>query len=173
MSENKRQKVKTQPLPNMQQTDDLAKNFYRNSVLSVNDNELNVKEKRVDIVETDIRAADHQALNDILIGTLKPHLSKNEKQKRNFKETLMKFIMWVLIAQLAFVGIPMILVFMSLIFHWGWLRPLSENNVVQVFSFLKYYISAIIAEVLAMLFFIVQFVFDKSIVDLVRKMIKD
>ena len=35
-----------------------------------------------------------------------------------------------------------------------------------MFDFLKYYITAIIVEFIAMLFFIVKFVFDKSIVDL-------
>ncbi len=82
----------------------------------------------------------------------------------------MHLIKWLIILQLIFVAVPILLTFAVLCIKL--LEEIPVEIVASIFSFLKYYITAIIAELLAMLFFIVRFVFDKSIVDLVREMIK-
>lgn len=47
-------------------------------------------------------------------------------------------------------------------------NKLSLEQLKDVIKFLEYYISATAAEFIAMLFFIVKFVFDKSIVSLIK-----
>ena len=47
-------------------------------------------------------------------------------------------------------------------------NKLSLEQLKDVIKFLEYYISATTAEFIAMLFFIVKFVFDKSIVSLIK-----
>lgn len=124
--------------------------------------------------EARIKQLDHAARNQLLLETLSPHLSRNEEQKRQFKVKLMNLTKQLIILQLVFVAIPILLIFGDLCLKLP--VPVFEKIPVEIvpsiFSFLKYYITAIIAELLAMLFFIVRFVFDKSIVDLVREMIK-
>lgn len=46
------------------------------------------------------------------------------------------------------------------------MNDLTNESIEVLFDFLKYYIGVVIVEFLAMLFFIVKYVFDKSIVDL-------
>lgn len=131
-----------------------------------------VKSKNLDEVEAEIKKADHETLNKVLTDTLAPHLSFNESQKRDLKVALVQFIKKMLWYQLMFVAIPITLIFLGLCVNCPLLREIPIEIVPALFSFLKYYITAIIAELLAMLFFIVKFVFDKSIVDLVREMVK-
>ena len=113
---------------------------------------------------------DHDAINKLMLQILSPQLSENEIQKRSFKEKLMKYILKVLFIQLILIGIFVIGIFSVLCF--GYQNEFLTNNINQIFSFLRYYMTAIIAELIAMLFFIVKFVFDKSIVDLLSDTIK-
>ena len=45
---------------------------------------------------------------------------------------------------------------------------ISENLVLRVIKFAEFYITSIVAELIAILFFIVKSVFDKSIVELIK-----
>ncbi len=122
--------------------------------------------------ESAIRRSDHEAINKILLRTLDPHLGKNEEQKRDFKGKLVSYIEKVLVAQLIAVGVMIIIVFLTICFDIPIMKDISGAQTVQMLEFLKYYITAIIAEFIAMLAFIVKFVFDKSIVDLTREIVK-
>lgn len=118
----------------------------------------------IDDIKAQIMKDDHDAINKLMLHILSPQLSENEMQKRRFKQDLMKYIMGVLIAQLVIVGIAFLGVYIPICF--GMNNSLLDNNLNSILNFLQYYITAIIVEFIAMLFFIVKFVFDKSIVGL-------
>lgn len=80
----------------------------------------------------------------------------------------MKYIKFIIIFQLSFIGIPILGLFFVIMFDFPILNDVS-GSLEQIFSFLKTYIITIIAEFIAMIFFIVKYVFDKSIVDLIRE----
>ncbi len=107
----------------------------------------------------------------IYIDVLSPQLQKNEKLKRQHKTKLMnnifRLLKWQFRATYGFTFI-----FITLIACNQYL-DITDNMVVQIFDFLKFYITTIIAELIAILFFIVRSVFDKSIVDLFKNFDKN
>lgn len=151
---------------------------YETDVLDFLDDEDNMNEEdtpQVDSISIDhlrlnILKDDHDTLNKLMLYILSPELSKNEIQKRRFKQKLMGYIQGVLIVQLVVVGIAFLGVCIAICF--GTKNTILANNINTIFNFLQYYITAIIVEFIAMLFFIVKFVFDKSIVGLLSDTIK-
>lgn len=123
-------------------------------------------------IESLIKHHDHLEQNKILRETLSPHLGENEKQKRFLKIILTIVIGSVLGLQLIFLSVVIAIVFANMCFDLNFMKPIDKDFAMQVFDFLKYYITAVIAEFIAMLFFIVKFVFDKSIVDLTSELFK-
>lgn len=109
----------------------------------------------------------------VLKNDLIPQLIENEVQKRTFKTSLMNYVKNMIICQTILITIPIILMTVSSFIKLPFLNVLTETNFQFFCSFLKYYISAIILEFIAMLFFIVKYVFDKSITDLVKDYKKD
>lgn len=97
---------------------------------------------------------------------LSPQLQENEKLKREQKKELMEKLFKILSFQFiftyAFVFILIIGTFASSFFN------ISENIIQNVFKFVEFYITAIVVELLSILFFIVKNVFDTSIVDLIK-----
>lgn len=102
---------------------------------------------------------------------LAPELKENEKLKRTHKTELMKNIFKLLNIQFVFTYIFVLILIVTTIFS-NFLN-ISEEIVVQIFSFSRFYITSIVAELIAILFFIVKSVFDKSIVDLFKNFDKD
>ncbi len=102
---------------------------------------------------------------------LSPQLQKNEELKRQQKKKLMDNIFKLLKTQFiaTYVLIFGFIMMIALNQEFG----ITENTMTQIFDFLKFYITTIIAELIAMLFFIVKNVFDKSIVDLFKNFDKD
>lgn len=123
-------------------------------------------EERIDEYNNSIREA-------VLKDDLVPQLIKNEAQKRGFKVDLMRYIKNMIIFQSILITLPVIFMTVSSFVKLPFLQSLSELDFQFFCSFLKYYISAIIVEFVAMLFFIVKYVFDKSITDLVKDYKKD
>ena len=146
------------------------KQFFKTSQLE--DDKPTVEQISLSELEAKIKQIDHEALNKVLLDTLNPHLGDNERQKRHLKEELVKFIKRMLTIQLIFVAVPIVILFACLCINIPFLKDIEPEIIPPLLSFLKYYITAIIAELLAMLFFIVKFVFDKSIVDLVKEMVR-
>lgn len=105
--------------------------------------------------------------NDILA----PQLKKNEKLKREHKRVLLqklfKFLKLQFIATYIIVAMLIIMVGANM-----WLN-ITETIIAQIFDFLKFYITTIVAELIAILFFIVKNVFDKSIFDLFKNFDKE
>ena len=136
--------------------------------------ELRVRVKPVDQAMAEIKKDDHAALNTMLLNKLSPQLEENEVQKREFKRQITNYIIVVLSVQLGFFLLIVLIFSAAFCLDLPFLKDISiaQEQLEVVTTFLKYYITAIIAEFLAMLFFIVRFVFDKSIVTLVRDLFK-
>lgn len=85
-------------------------------------------------------------------------LLKNEDQKRNFRDRLLRLVSKLIYIQLVFFNLVIIIIVVALIFDFSCFRQLNDMSV-NLLSFLKYYISATIVELLSMLFFILRYVF--------------
>ena len=103
---------------------------------------------------------------EIYTTVLSPQLEKNEELKREHKTILMKNIFKLLKGQ--FVVTYLFTFLFIVMIGCNQELCISENIITQIFDFLKFYITTIIAELIAILFFIVRNVFDKSIVDLFK-----
>lgn len=124
-----------------------------------------------DRVDTDESNSDIEEMN-ALFGlkqriyerVLSPQLEINEDLKRQHKNVLMrnifKILKWQFIFTYIFVSILLISVILS--------QFLSLDAIIikTVINFIEFYITSIVVELISILFFIVQNVFDKSIVDL-------
>lgn len=119
---------------------------------------------------TEIKKNDHEAINKILLETLAPQLSKNEEQKRAFKKALTIYIIVILSIQIAIFLLVIIIFTLAHCLNIEIFKNITIEQLEHLLSFLKYFITAIVAEFIAMLFFIVKFVFDKSIVDLITQL---
>lgn len=106
--------------------------------------------------------------NREVLKALKAQLVENEIQKRQFKSTLMKYVKNMIIVQVILIAIPLLILTLSSFIKNYWFNPISENELKIFCNFMEYYISAIILEFLTMLFYIVKYVFDKSITDLLK-----
>lgn len=102
----------------------------------------------------------------IYTDTLSPQLVLNEEEKRKHKNTvvekLFSILKWQFIAMYAFSFIIIIAIIFGGCFNS------NVEMIKYVFDFLKFYITSILAELIAILFFIVKQVFDKSIVELFK-----
>ena len=152
--------------------DDALRDFLKhNSNPNVQPKTVNERSQE-DVLATVILSR-RQTNNEVMLTALKPELVNNEKQKRTFKEDLMEYIKKILIAQVAVLGLVVLICFLAISFKFPFMREIEPGTIEMMFEFLKYCITAIIAEFIAMLFFIVMFVFDKSIVDLIKQLFKN
>nr|DAF48218.1 MAG TPA: hypothetical protein [Siphoviridae sp. ctJLl6] len=103
---------------------------------------------------------------DIYEKVLAPELRLNENLKRQHKTKLMNNIFKILKIQFVFMYISITLLLIG-IFVSNWLE-ISEDIIANIISFMKFYISSIVVELISILFFIVKNVFDKSIFDLFK-----
>lgn len=103
---------------------------------------------------------------DIYEKVLAPELRENEILKRKHKTKLMDNIFKILKIQFVFMYISITLLLVG-IFASKWLM-ISEDIIANIISFMKFYISSIVVELISILFFIVKNVFDKSIFDLFK-----
>lgn len=98
---------------------------------------------------------------------LSPQLEKNEELKRIHKNVLMtnifKILKWQFIFTYVFVSALLIAVVLS-----KNLFQLDIKIIKIIVKFIEFYITSIVVELIAILFFIVRNVFDKSIVDLFK-----
>lgn len=100
----------------------------------------------------------------ILMGVLAPELSKNEELKREQKKNLLGKLFLFIAFEMLGVFVLSIIVIIAIITK----VELTESLVVEMFGLLKFFITAIIGEFIAMLFFIVKNVFDTSVPDLFK-----
>lgn len=107
--------------------------------------------------------------NRAVLRDLTEQLVENELQKRGFKVKLMNYIKGMIIVQMFLIAIPVLLLTGASFLNVSKLRSLDSEALSIFCDFMKYYISAVIVEFIAMLFFIVKYVFDKSITELVKE----
>lgn len=99
-------------------------------------------------------------------GVLAPQLEQNEGLKRKQKEKLMNKLFEILKLQFWFTYIYVLILVLAVLFSG--ILGISENLVLNVIKFAEFYITSVVAELIAILFFIVKSVFDKSIVELIK-----
>ena len=95
---------------------------------------------------------------------LAPQLKENEDLKREHKGVLMTNIFKILKWQFIFTYIFVFTIIIAVLFS-SYLG-ITEKLAMEGISFIKFYITSIIVELISILFFIVKNVFDKSITSL-------
>lgn len=86
---------------------------------------------------------------------------ENEKQKFNLRIKIVNFVKVLLAVQILFFNVVVGLIIFSIIVKYDKFNILSPATISCLLSFLKYYISATVVELLGMLFFITQYSFSK------------
>lgn len=97
---------------------------------------------------------------------LAPELRRNEELKRIHKTKLMNNVFRLLKYQFIFMYV-LVFCFLVIIGFSNWIQ-ISETVVLEIISFIKFFITSVIVELISILLFIVKNVFDKSIVDLFK-----
>ncbi len=87
---------------------------------------------------------------------------KNEKQKLNFRNHLLRLVSWLIWVQLIFFNVIVFLVVSSVVFNCEIIKDLDMDTSCAILDFLKYYISVTVVELLSMLFFIMRYVFKND-----------
>ena len=149
--------------------------YLRNTKHETNELESDTQSREQDflsLVELQIKSEHNKTINAVLSKYLAPQLKENEVQKRKFKERLMKYIIRILTVQLVIFLLVVLIFAFSFCFKTSFTKDISIEQLKHIVEFLKYYISAVIVAFIAMLFFIVKFVFDRSIVGLIKQLFK-
>lgn len=97
---------------------------------------------------------------DEKIDNINDMLLKTEQQKYIFRKKIVLFVGAIIVAQLIFFDYVVYLVIDSIISKNDMLRHLTSMEISYLLSFLKYYISATVVELLGMLFFIIRYAFS-------------
>lgn len=108
---------------------------------------------------------------EIYEKTLSPILIENENSKRHHKDIVLNNLFKLLKGQ--FIATYIFTFVMVLMIAISDILSISDTIIESMFSFMKFYISSILAELLAILFFIVKQVFDKSVFELFKNFDKD
>lgn len=106
---------------------------------------------------------------DMVNKYLVPELKDNEEQKRKLKPKLMNYIVWLIFIHSFIMLILLILLVCSATIN----MPVFKNIDIDIFKelsgFMKFFVTASLTEFIGMLLVIVHYIFDKSIVDLIKK----
>ncbi len=143
----------------------------KESIKGQNDFGEEVESEKTFIEENSEDIADKIIVNAnqyFLIKILSPEINKNEDKKRNHKDKLISIVKIFLICQFI---VLMCLLFgvtiMIFVFH-GLKNDLDLAYIESIIKFISVYITSVVAELIAMLYFIVSNVFDTSITGLVE-----
>lgn len=151
--------------------DDLSNIIHTSGIVFPNEQTVDIEDDKIDGDNTksdiDEMNAYFELRQRIYEKVLSPQLEENEKLKRIHKNVLMtnifKILKWQFIFTYLFVSALLIAVVLSnILFH------LNTEIIKIIVKFIKFYITSIVVELISILFFIVQNVFDKSIVDLFK-----
>ena len=135
-----------------------------------------LKLRAADVVKIDIPGVRKENTDDIiknannkfLLNVLSPEISSNEKKKRQHKDILMIAVAIFLTIQFAILFVVVGYSLHSIIRCHIDGKPFSDSTIKIIFSFIGVYISAVVAEMIAILKYIVTNVFDTSIAALVE-----
>lgn len=118
--------------------------------------------------DLDVESYIRKANADVLLQTLAPQIEKNEKKKRQHKDKLIKYLARFLGFQFAFVFIIIMTAIVSIICFHATNNPLSQGMVNILFAFFGTYLTSVIVELIYILKYIVEQVFDTSISSLTK-----
>lgn len=95
----------------------------------------------------------------------------NESQKRTFKPILLAIISVLIFFQLIFSNAVILIIVLSLVAGNDkilFINKIDLTIVSELFNFLKYYITSTVVELLAMIYFIIRYVFNDSVEDMIK-----
>lgn len=99
----------------------------------------------------------------ILLDTLAPEVSKNEKRKRKYKDKLIKYVSIFLGMQFIAIFILVTVVIGAIIFFHNAKNDMPISTINIFFAFFGTYVTSVIIELICILKYIVVNVFDTSI----------
>lgn len=94
---------------------------------------------------------------------------KKEGEKAPERERMRNIIIIFLFSQLLFLA----LLIVSLLISKGTFGSFNDRVFLELIDFLKFYITVIVAEFVAMIFFIVKYIYDNKLIDVLEKWFKD
>jgi len=115
-------------------------------------------------IESKISAENSRINRELLI----PELVANEKQKRNLKMFLLIGVIVFIAAQITVMSVYIGQLVYSVTIGSNKLTNIDKELCKSLIGFMKFFVSATLCEFIAMLFFIVKYVFDKSIFELIK-----
>lgn len=92
------------------------------------------------------------------------YILKKEEEMYDPRQKMRRNIQIFLVCQLVFLAILISLTFISK----GWFGSFNDKMFLEILNFLKFYITVIIAEFIAMIFFIVKYLFNTKLIDIVK-----
>lgn len=104
----------------------------------------------------------------VLMDVLSPEYQQNEKLKRAHKKKLLKLVKRLLFIQIFVMNIVVIGIVSFVVLDVPIFKTLDSEIISQILGFLKFFVGAVLAELIAMLFFIVKNVFDSTMPDLLK-----
>lgn len=154
-------------------TEDTLRNLISIERVSQDFKETNESDKHVsDVEDVDAEQYFDKLIDDsnkfFLIKILSPEITENENKKREHKDKLIGLVKTFLIMQFAIVALLMIgTLVMIFVFH-GCGKTLALDHIDTIFKYIALYITSVVVELVTMLKFIVEKVFDTSITTLVE-----
>lgn len=106
--------------------------------------------------------------DDILLNYLAPEVKFNENKKREHKDKLIKYVSIFLISQFTVIFIILFIILCSVIYFHYCKNDLDYQIIKILFGFFGTYITSVIVELIFILKFIVEKVFDTSITSLME-----
>lgn len=94
---------------------------------------------------------------------------KKEGEKAPERERMRNVIIIFLFSQLLFLALLMV----SLLISKGIFGSFNDKVFLELIDFLKFYITVIVAEFVAMIFFIVKYIYNNKLIDVLEKWFKD
>ncbi len=140
---------------------------------SVKQNDFKDEAKNVDQSQSQITEDISNKIIDnankyFLVKILSPEITKNENKKRKHKDKLIQIIKLFLVFQLIIISLLLFgIIAMIFVFH-GLGNELELSYINIIIRFVSIYITSVVAELIAMLHFIISKVFDTSITGLVE-----
>ncbi len=155
---------------NNQQFDKQINNLLNDMLLNKNtydyNDELSTKETRISYTagkDYSYEEAIQQTNAKVLLDTLAPQIEQNENKKREHKDKLIKYVSIFIGAQFVAVFVFIFTVIISMIVFHALRNDFSKSILNIIFGFYGTYITSVVVELIFILKFIVNNVFDTSI----------
>lgn len=138
---------------------------------SIGDDEVSFSENNVENQDKLIKEQNQELATKKLFikETLIFDILKKEGEKAPERERMRNVIIIFLFSQLLFLALLMV----SLLISKGTFGSFNDKVFLELIDFLKFYITVIVAEFVAMIFFIVKYIYNNKLIDVLEKWFKD